>query len=92
MSTITEVRGGQASSLSSMLTLPFRFLMGVLNAPMSFVQRRFGIGGMGAVFLAPNMLIFSVFVLIPVAINIAYSLTGGTAIFFDGRHFVGLDQ
>jgi len=92
MSTITEVRGGQASSLSSMLTLPFRFLMGVLNAPMSFVQRRFGIGGMGAVFLAPNMLIFSVFVLIPVAINVAYSLTGGTAIFFDGRHFVGLDQ
>lgn len=92
MSTITEVRGGQASSLSSMLTLPFRFLMGVLNAPMGFVQRRFGIAGMGAVFLAPNMLIFSVFVLIPVAINVAYSLTGGTAIFFDERHFVGLEQ
>jgi alpha-1,4-digalacturonate transport system permease protein len=92
MSIITEVRGGQASSLSSMLALPFRFLMGVLNAPMSFVQRRFGIGGMGAVFLAPNMLIFSVFVLIPVAINFAYSLTGGTAIFFDDRYFAGLDQ
>ena len=92
MSTITEARGGQASSLSLLLILAFRFLMGVLNAPMGFVQRRFGIAGMGAVFLAPNMLIFGVFVLIPVAINIAYSLTGGTAIFFDDRHFVGLDQ
>ncbi|WP_442932000.1 carbohydrate ABC transporter permease [Microvirga sp. CF3016] len=92
MSTNTEARGGQAPSLSSMVALPFRFIMGVLNAPMSFVQRRFGIGGMGAVFLAPNMLIFSIFVLIPVAINLAYSLTGGTAIFFEGRYFVGLDQ
>ncbi|HEV2564560.1 MAG TPA: sugar ABC transporter permease [Microvirga sp.] len=92
MSTNTEARGGQVPSLSSLVALPFRFLMGVLNAPMSFVQRRFGIGGMGAVFLAPNMLIFSIFVLIPVAINLAYSLTGGTAIFFEGRYFVGLDQ
>lgn len=92
MSTNTEAPGGQVPSLSSMVALPFRFLMGLLNVPMSFVQRRFGIGGMGAVFLAPNMLIFSIFVLIPVAINLAYSLTGGTAIFFEGRYFVGLEQ
>lgn len=90
-STTTEMRG-QAPGLSSWLALPFRFLMSVLNAPMAAVQRRFGIGGMGAVFLAPNMLIFSVFVLVPVAINVVYSLTGGTAIFFEGRHFVGLEQ
>jgi len=92
MSITTQVSGGRAAGLSSMLALPFRVLMGALNAPMSAVQRRFGIGGMGAVFLAPNMLIFGVFVLIPVAINLAYSLTGGTAIFFEGRYFVGLDQ
>ncbi|MBZ6075561.1 carbohydrate ABC transporter permease [Microvirga puerhi] len=91
MALVTEERG-QASSLSSLLALPFHWFMAALNAPMSFVQRRFGIGGMGVVFLAPNMLIFGVFVLIPVAINVAYSLTGGTAIFMDGRHFVGLDQ
>ena len=88
--TLTE--GGQASRLASSLALPFRLLMGTLNVPMAAVQRRFGIGGMGAVFLAPNMLIFSVFVLVPVAINVIYSLTGGTAIFFEGRHFVGLEQ
>ena len=67
-------------------------IMGLFNTPMSLVQRRFGIGGMGAVFLAPNMLIFTVFVLVPVAINVAYSFTGGTAIFFEGRHPVGFDQ
>ncbi|MEZ0167084.1 carbohydrate ABC transporter permease [Microvirga sp. TS319] len=92
MSTTIPGMRGQAFSLSSVLVLPFRILMGLLNAPMSAVQRRFGIGGVGAVFLAPNMLIFSIFVLIPVAINAAYSLTGGTAIFFDGRYFAGLDQ
>lgn len=91
MNAVKDERG-QAPNLSSLLALPLRLLMGAVNVPMSIVQRRFGIGGMGVVFLAPNMLIFSVFVLIPVAINVAYSLTGGTAIFMDGRYFVGLDQ
>lgn len=91
MSDVGET-GGRSYGLSSLLGWPLRLVMGALNAPMSFIQRRFGIGGMGTVFLAPNMLIFGVFVLIPVAINLAYSVTGGTAIFFADRHFVGLDQ
>ncbi len=36
---------------------------------------------MAAVFLAPNMAIFFVFVLLPLVINFAYSATGGTALF-----------
>ncbi|WP_407664063.1 carbohydrate ABC transporter permease [Microvirga alba] len=88
---VSETRG-QAPSLSIVLAAPLRLVMGALNAPMSFVQRRFGLGGMGAVFLAPNMLIFGVFVLIPVAINLAYSFTGGMAIFFGERHVVGFEQ
>ena len=31
--------------------------------------------------------IFGVFVLLPVAINVLYSFTGGTAIFFESRHY-----
>ncbi|MGO4706159.1 carbohydrate ABC transporter permease [Microvirga sp. 2MCAF38] len=91
MSTVSETQG-RASNLSAVLTVPMRLVMGALNAPMSFIQRRFGLGGMGAVFLAPNMLIFGVFVLIPVAINLAYSFTGGMAIFFGERHAVGFEQ
>jgi hypothetical protein len=66
--------------------------MGALNAPMAWVQRRFGLAGMAAVLLAPNMIIFGIFILIPVAINVAYSVTAGSAIFFDGRTFVGAGQ
>src|SRR3712207_4654218 len=73
---------------ASLLGLPLRLVMGLLNRPMAWVQRRFGLGGMVAVFLAPNMLIFGVFVLVPVAINVAYSVTSGQAIFFDGRTYV----
>ena len=38
------------------------------------------------------MLIFGVFVLLPLAINVLYSFTGGPAIFLENRTFVGLDQ
>jgi alpha-1,4-digalacturonate transport system permease protein len=78
--------------LSSRIGWPLRVLMGALNAPMAFVQRRFGLNGMATAFLAPNMIIFGVFVLVPVAINVVYSVTGGTAIFFDGRYYVGSEQ
>jgi alpha-1,4-digalacturonate transport system permease protein len=78
--------------LASLLSLPLRLLMGALNAPMAWVQRRFGLAGMAAVLLAPNMIIFGIFILIPVAINVAYSVTAGSAIFFDGRTFVGAGQ
>jgi alpha-1,4-digalacturonate transport system permease protein len=78
--------------LSSMAGAPVRAVMGLLNAPMALVQRRFGLAGMATVFLAPNMIIFGIFVLLPVAINVAYSVTGGTAIFFGERNFVGAEQ
>ncbi len=47
---------------------------------------------MAAVFLAPNMLIFGVFVLFPLVVNIAYSMTGGAALFLPDRNFVGAAQ
>lgn len=71
---------------------PLRLLMKLIDAPMSFVQRRFGLAGMAAVFLAPNMIIFGVFVLFPMALNVAYSFTGGSALFLPGRVFVGADH
>ncbi len=47
---------------------------------------------MAAVFLAPNLLIFSVFVLVPLVLNFAYSMTGGTGILLGQRPFVGAEQ
>jgi alpha-1,4-digalacturonate transport system permease protein len=42
-----------------------------------------------AVLLLPNLLIFGVFVLIPLGLNFAYSLTGGTEILLAERPYVG---
>ncbi len=80
------------SSLGGIVTAPVRVAMGLVDAPLRWVQRRFGIGGMAAFFLLPNMAIFGIFVLLPFFINFAYSMTGGTALFLADRSFVGAGQ
>lgn len=66
--------------------------MGIFDAPLRLLQKTAGLGGMAAFFLAPNMLIFGVFVLLPLVINFIYSLTGGNAFFLSNRVFVGTEQ
>jgi alpha-1,4-digalacturonate transport system permease protein len=60
--------------------------------PLAAFQRLAGKNGMVAFFLAPNMLVFGIFVLFPLVINILYSMTGGGALFLNDRVFVGADQ
>ncbi len=76
----------------SILLAPFRLVMALVDVPLRALQRLTGIGGMAAFFLAPNMLIFGVFVLIPLVINVVYSMTGGTAFFLTNRTYVGTGQ
>ena len=83
---------GWRVDLAGLLTAPWRFLMQAVDVPMTWLQRRAGLIGVVAVLLAPNMLIFGVFVLLPLALNVLYSFTGGPAIFLENRTFVGLDQ
>ena len=64
----------------------------VIERPFAWIQARAGIGGMAAVFLAPNLVVFGIFILLPIVINAWYSLTGGGALFLSERSFVGLDQ
>ena len=68
---------------------PFFRLAQAMDTPMRWWQRVAGRRGMIAFFLFPNLLIFGVFVLIPLAINIAYSVTGGNALFLPDRPYVG---
>ena len=86
----SQSRTGQ--SLGETAMVPVRLAMGIIDAPLRWVQKKFGLGGMAAFFLLPNMLIFGVFVLLPFFINFAYSMTGGTALFLSDRTFVGADQ
>jgi alpha-1,4-digalacturonate transport system permease protein len=79
---------GLATALSALV----RLAMGVIDAPLRSLQRVAGLSGMAAFFLLPNMLIFGIFVLLPLVINFIYSMTGGPAIFLPDRSFVGAEQ
>ena len=81
-----------SSRLGALLMAPVNAFMRVVDVPLRRWQKATGIGGMAAFFLAPNMLIFGIFVLLPLVINFIYSMTGGTAFFLSERNFVGAEQ
>ncbi len=80
------------TTVGAVFAATIRAVMSVIDAPLRWWQKRTGIGGMAALFLAPNMLIFGIFVLLPIAVNVAYSLTGGNAFFLPNRVYVGAEQ
>lgn len=74
------------------LMAPFRGLARLADIPLRAWQRMTGQGGMIALFLLPNMAIFSIFVLIPLGMNALYSTTGGVEFFLSDRPYVGADH
>ena len=81
-----------ASRLTGALLAPVRYLAGIIDLPLRGLQKVTGLTGMASFFLLPNMAIFTIFVLLPLIMNVIYSMTGGTAIFLDSRTFVGAEQ
>lgn len=76
--------------------LPGRAAFGVFAAVMSVlgwiiepIQRLIGVRRMAWIFLLPNLLIFGIFILFPMAMNFYYAFTGGTALYPQDRPFVG---
>ncbi len=67
----------------------FQGLMILLEAVFGPLQRLVGVRGMAYVFLLPNLLIFGIFILFPMALNFYYAFTGGTQLFPQDRPFVG---
>ncbi|GGL61116.1 carbohydrate ABC transporter permease [Wenxinia marina] len=76
----------------AVLAAPLVLLARLVDVPMRALQRRTGQGGMAAAFLLPNMAIFGVFVLVPLALNVVYSTTAGTDILLADRTYVGGQQ
>ncbi len=66
--------------------------MRLLDIPMRFAQRFIGVKGMPYLFILPNLAFFGVFVVIPLFINFAYSVSGGTGLFMSQRPYVGAEQ
>ncbi len=76
-------------SVGAVLAAPAGLPAHLFDAPMRLWQRIAGRGGMIAFFLAPNMAIFGLFVIVPLGLNVAYALSGGTALFLPQRSYVG---
>ena len=83
--TIKDFFGNMMNALLSVV-------INALDWIMDPIQRKIGMKRMAYVFLLPNMVIFGIFVLFPMLVNIYYSFTGGTNLFPQDRLFVGLDN
>ncbi len=55
-------------------------------------QRRLGLQRMGWLFVTPNLLVFSVFCFLPIAINVIYATSGGVNLMPLQRPFTGLEN
>lgn len=78
--------------LATVAALPVRAVFRLLDWPLALVQRLVGIGGMPWIFVLPNLAFFGLFVVIPLFINFAFSLTGGTNLYLTDRVFTGTEQ
>lgn len=82
------------------LTAPVLALLSALYAaafnlferPMLAVQKMTGAQRIAWVFLLPNLVIFSLFTFLPIALNGVYATTGSDRILLSERPFVGLDN
>lgn len=61
-----------------------------LEPLMVFLQQVLGMKRLPWVFLLPNLVIITMFSLLPVLVNVVYSMTGGESLYPSHRHFVGL--
>lgn len=65
------------------------FAIRVFDWPFEALQRVLGAARMPYVFVAPNLLVFGIFVAAPMILNVWYAVTGGTALMPGERPYVG---
>lgn len=78
-----------------------KFLNTLVNLPLALtdglfsrLQKVIGIRGMAYVFVLPNLLIFGIFILLPMILNFQYAFTDdtNTGIFLQDRPYVGFEN
>ena len=80
-------RSGGRTSLSIGHIL--EIFIGFTDGIFARLQKLTGATGMAYVFVAPNMIVFSIFVLFPMVFNFFYTFTGSDKLFLDQRPYVG---
>ena len=67
----------------------YALVMNALGFLMEPLQRLVGQRRMAYMFLLPNLLVFGIFILFPMLLNVYYAMTSGTALYPQDRNFVG---
>lgn len=88
MTLVSRFSGGIGRGLSRVADATIS-LLDVVLVPL---QRRIGVQRMAYFFVLPNLLIFGIFILLPMLLNIYYAFTGGTRLFPQDRPFVGAEN
>lgn len=77
------------NALGSLVMTPIHWLMGLFDHILTPLQHLIGARYMGYFFVLPNLLIFGVFILLPMLLNFYYGFTTGDSILPENRRFVG---
>jgi alpha-1,4-digalacturonate transport system permease protein len=78
-----------ARRLGQVLSLPVLGVLYVLDVVIGSIERLIGHKRMPYLFVLPNMLIFTLFVLLPLILNFLFAFTGGSSIMPENRPWVG---
>lgn len=74
---------------ASLLLQPFLWAMSLLDYILTPLQRLIGYKRMAYFFVLPNLIIFGIFILLPMLLNFYYGFTGGDSILLENRSVVG---
>lgn len=75
--------------LGRLLLRPLEWLANLLDFVINPIQRVLGVQRMGYFFVLPNLLVFGIFILLPMVLNFVYGFTAGDSILLENREFVG---
>jgi len=76
-------------SLGGLLLKPIEWILGLADLIVLPVQNLIGAQRMAYFFILPNLLIFGVFILLPMLLNFYYGFTTGDSILLENRPLVG---
>ena len=81
-----------SAALSTLFERLYSLVMRALEPPFAALQKRVGIKGMAYAFVAPNLLLFGIFVALPMLLNVWYAVTGSNRLMLAERPFVGTEN
>jgi alpha-1,4-digalacturonate transport system permease protein len=88
--TVSATRAGRLDNLGDTIMRIITLPLALIDIFMSALQRRTGIQRFGYIFVIPNLLIFGIFIILPMLLNFFYAFTTGTSILPENRTFVGM--